>query len=54
MFSMEEAIEMVLGALKGRIRPSPDLEWTIRDHLKMGFNNPAWATYCLTRNNWDN
>ncbi len=53
MFSMKEAIEMVLGALEGRIRPSTDLERIVREHLKTGCNNPAWATYCLTRENWN-
>ncbi|MDA7430423.1 GNAT family N-acetyltransferase [Primorskyibacter aestuariivivens] len=52
LLDSEAAFQRIINTLPDALACTEDLQTKIMDDLKSGLENPAWATYRLSRDNW--
>lgn len=52
LLGLEAAAHRVLAALPNELAQSGNVQAKVADDLRTGFQNPAWASYRMSRDNW--
>ena len=52
LIERQTAAERIMAALPPSLTKSSDVQGLLDDALRLGYQNPAWACYRLSRNNW--
>lgn len=52
LLDLEAAFKRILDALPSLLAQSNEVRTKVADDLQLGFQNPAWASYRMSRDNW--
>lgn len=52
LLNLDEALELIMSALPKDTVQTPQTRTDIAQALQLGFNNPAWASYRMSRRTW--
>lgn len=53
LLEVREAEQRILSALPDGLAKSDDIGGKVAEGLQLGFQNPAWASYRMSRTNWE-
>lgn len=52
LLDFEEAVKGIIEALPNAVAQAVDIRTKVAEHVRLGFQNPAWASYRMSRENW--